>query len=104
MTPDQATFLLDLTLPTVLNEHKTTRKLIMALPGDKGAYKPHESCMSAWELAAHIATSQIFFLDGISSGQFAPGKLPETITTPEQLLEWDEKNFHAALDKVKAMS
>jgi uncharacterized damage-inducible protein DinB len=106
MTPDQATFLLnEIYLPQLRNEHKTTRRLIEALPHDKGDYKPSDLCMSAWELATHIATSQIFFLNGIANGKFERGApLPDSIKTPEQLLEWDEENFGKALDKVAAMS
>jgi uncharacterized damage-inducible protein DinB len=106
MTPEQATFLLnEIYLPQIANEHATTRRLIEALPHDKTDYKSHDRNMSAWELATHIVTSQIFFLEGIVNGQFAPGaKLPESVTTPEQLLEWDEENFGKALDKVKAMT
>lgn len=105
MTPEQADFLLnEVFIPQAMSEHKTTRKLIMALPSDKGAYKPADDSMSAWDLASHIVTSEVFFLNGIADGKFAPGgKLPESITTPEQLLEWDEENFHKALDRVKAM-
>jgi uncharacterized damage-inducible protein DinB len=105
MTPEQATFLLnEIYLPQLKNEHKTTRKLIEALPSGKTAYKPDERSMSAWELATHIVTSQLFFLNGIVNGKFeSGGKLPESITTPEQLLEWDEKNFGETLAKVEAM-
>src|SRR5882724_6574564 len=106
MTPEQATFLLhEILLPQIENEHKTTRRLLAALPSGKGEYKPHDKCMTAWELATHIVTSQIFFLEGIAAGKFERGApLPESITTPEQLLEWDEENFGKAVDRVKAMS
>ncbi len=107
MTPEQATFLLnDIYLPQIASEHATTRRLIEALPGDKTDYKSHERNMSAWELATHIVTSQLFFLAGVTSGHFDPAaapKLPESVKTPEQLLEWDNQNFGKALDKVKSM-
>jgi uncharacterized damage-inducible protein DinB len=106
MTPDQAKFLLnEVFLPQIQGEHATTRRLIQALPSDKGAYKPDDRSMSAWDLASHIVTSQIFFLNGIANGKFERGApLPETVTTPEQLLIWDEENFGKAVDRVKAMS
>jgi|SRR5579864_5019129 len=106
MTPEQATFLLnEVYLPQIHDEHKTTRRIIAAVPADQGAYKPSERCMSAWELASHIVVSHIFFLDGMSSGQFTPpAPLPDSIKTPADLLAWDEANFSKALDRVKAMS
>jgi hypothetical protein len=62
MTPEQATFLLhEILLQQIENEHKTTRRLLAALPSGKGEYKPHDKCMTAWQLATHIVTSQIFF-------------------------------------------
>ena len=74
MTPEQASFLLhEVLLPQIENEHKTTRRLIEALPSGKGEYKPHEKCMTAWQLATHIVTSQIFFLEGFASGKFERG-------------------------------
>ena len=108
MTPEQATFLLnEIYLPQITNEHATTRRLIEALPHDKTDYKSHDRNMSAWELATHIVTSQLFFLEGVINAHFdsasAP-KLPESVKTPEQLLEWDQENFGKTLDKVKAMS
>jgi uncharacterized damage-inducible protein DinB len=106
MTHEQASFLMnEVFIPQIKNEHKTTRNLIKALPSDKGAYKPDERSMSAWELATHIVTSQIFFLNGMANGKFERGApLPESIKTPEQLLEWDEENFNKALDRVKAIN
>jgi uncharacterized damage-inducible protein DinB len=105
MTHEQALFLRDeILVPQIENEHKTTRRLIEALPSGKTAYKPDDRSMSAWELATHIVSSQLFFLEGIANGKFERGApLPESITTPEQLLEWDEENFGRALAKLKAM-
>jgi uncharacterized damage-inducible protein DinB len=106
MTHEQALFLRnEVFLPQIENEHKTTRRLIEALPAGKTSYKPDDRSMSAWELATHIVTSQLFFLNGIANGNFERGaQLPESITTPEQLLEWDEENFGKAVAKVKEMS
>ncbi len=103
MTPEQASFLMhEILIPQIENEHKTTRRLIAALPSGKGDYKPHENNMSAWQLASHIVTSQIFFLEGIAAGKFERGSpLPESITTPEQLLEWDEEHFGKALGALR---
>jgi hypothetical protein len=40
MTSDQAKFLLALTLPTIKTEHETTKRVIEAIPLDKGDYRP----------------------------------------------------------------
>jgi uncharacterized damage-inducible protein DinB len=103
MTSEQANFLLhEVLLPQIESEHQTTRRLIEALPSGKGDYKPHEKSMTAWKLATHIVTSQIFFLEGIASGKFDRGTpLPESITTPEQLLVWDAEHFAKAVAALK---
>jgi uncharacterized damage-inducible protein DinB len=106
MTPEQATFLMQMTLPQLENEQKTTRKILAALPADKTDYAPDARSMTAWALAKHIASSEIHFLNGIVNGVFSrtDGAIPETVTNPEQLVEWYDENFAQAISKMKAMS
>jgi len=40
LQPEQGTLLLQLALPVLKNEHKTTRRVIEAIPLDKGDYRP----------------------------------------------------------------
>src|SRR6266404_4111687 len=101
MTPEQATFLLnEIYLPQIRNEHKTTRRVIEAVPADKCAYRPDPKCMSAWELASHIVGSECFFIRGVANGAFnvADGKVPESVTTPADLLNWYDENFGNAVE------
>jgi uncharacterized damage-inducible protein DinB len=105
MTPEQATFLLhEVYLPQMRNEQKTTQRIIAAVPADKGSYKPDERSMSAWELAKHIAGSEMFFMGGVSNGVFnrADGAVPDTVTTPSALAAWYDDNFIKAAEKVAA--
>lgn len=107
MTPEQATFLLNtIYLPQIKNEHKTTRRVIEAIPADKSSWKPDPKAKSAFELASHIAGSECFFMHGVVNGNFNPtdGKIPESVTTPAALLQWYDENFSkavAALTTVK---
>jgi uncharacterized damage-inducible protein DinB len=107
MTPEQATFLLNaVCLPQIQNEQKTTRRVIEAIPADKGDYKPDPKSKSAFELASHIASSECYFLNGVASGSFknAGGPIPESVTTPAQLLEWYDENFAKGAAQVAAMT
>src|SRR5262245_49058359 len=52
------------------SEVPTTAKVIGAVPEDRKDYKPDEKSRSAWELAKHIATGDVSFLDGIIKGSF----------------------------------
>lgn len=103
MTPDQANFLLhEVYLPQIRNEQKTSRRVIEAIPADKIDYKPDSKSMSAWDLAKHIASAEIFFMSGIANGAFnrADGVIPDTVKTPAQLCAWYDENFQKAADKL----
>jgi uncharacterized damage-inducible protein DinB len=107
MTPEQAHFLMhDVYLPQILNEQKVTRRLIEAIPAEKGDYTPHETSMPAFKLAKHIASSEIFFLSAIVNGVFdrAVATIPESVTTPLDLLVWYDEHFAAITAKLGAVS
>ena len=105
MTNEQAEFLLNqIFMPEVQNEHKTTRRVIEAVPADKSGYKPDERSMSAMELAWHIASSECFFLNGVAAGKFERGgDMPESIKTPADVLKWYDENFAKAITAVSAL-
>jgi uncharacterized damage-inducible protein DinB len=107
MTPEQATFLLkEVYLPQIHNEHPLTRKIIEAIPADKGDYKPDPKAKTAMELASHLAGSEVFFMTGSANGEFnrADAAIPETVKTPAQLLAWYDENFAKATAKLAACS
>ena len=80
MQSDQATTVLQFLLPTLEQEVETTRKVLAAVPSDKGDYRPDERSMSALELCWHIAGAEAFFATAITTGTFpTPGKMPEDI-------------------------
>lgn len=99
MTPEQASFLLqEVYLPQIHNEHKTTRRLIEAIPADKTGWQPDPKAKTAMQLASHIASSECFFMRGAANGKFdrADAKIPESVTTPAELLAWYDENFAGA--------
>jgi uncharacterized damage-inducible protein DinB len=105
MTPEQATFLLtEVYLPQIHNEHKTTRRVIEAIPHDKGDYKPDPKAKSAMELAKHLAASEIFFMMGAANGVFnrEDANIPDSVQTPAQLSRWYEENFAKAASRLSA--
>ena len=60
LTPDLAEFWLqDLLLGTLKNEHRTTKKILEAVPSDKAGYRPDPVSKSAMELVRHIAAAEI---------------------------------------------
>lgn len=106
MTSEQAHFLLhEIYLPQIQNEQKTTRRVIEAVPADRSDYKPDEKSMTAWQLACHIATSEMFFLSGAANGAFnrADAALPDHIKTPADLSNWYTESHAKAVARLAAI-
>ena len=82
LSPDQAKVICHFFLETIKQEMEITKKVIRVVPDEKSSYKPDPKVMSAHELAWHIASSEIWFLDGILAGEFTMtegGAAPSTI-------------------------
>jgi uncharacterized damage-inducible protein DinB len=80
MTPEQATIIAEFLLPQIEQEVQTTARVLAAVPEDKKDYTPESKCdtkcMTAGELLHHIAETDLWFLEGIINGQFAPEPAP----------------------------
>src|ERR1041385_1696922 len=96
MTSDQAKFLLALTLPNIKTEHETTKRVIEAIPLDKGDYRPEPVAKSALELAWHIVAAENRFLSGICTGKFdfTPNNRPESVNNSAKIAAWFDVGFH----------
>ena len=107
MTADQATAVRNLMIGTIEGEAATTRKVIAAVPSGNRDYKPDPKSRSAWEIAVHIALSDIWFADSILKGEFAwtgePPTPPE-MTDPAGVAKWHERELGARLAKLRAMT
>ncbi len=105
MTPDQAVFLLNAALPLLKNEHATTKRVIAAIPLDKGDYRPEPIAKSALELAWHIVAAEQRFLSGVAAGafDFSPISRPDSAANSAGIVEWFDASFErniAALEKL----
>jgi uncharacterized damage-inducible protein DinB len=106
MTPDQAKFLLALTLPTIKTEHATTMKVIQAIPLDKGDYRPEPVAKSGLELAWHIVAAENRFLRGICMGKldFTPNHRPDSINNSAKIAAWFDESFNANVKQIEGLS
>ena len=103
---EQASFLLQLSLAGLKNEHGITKKIIEAVPVDKGDYRPAPDSKSALELAWHIAVSENMFLDSVASGEFhfpTSGK-PDHIRTSADVSAWYVDAFEKNTQRLAARS
>ena len=99
MTSEQGKLLLNVFADTMKNESETTKKIIRAIPEEKKTYKPDPKAKSAHELAWHIATSEVWFIDGVINGKFSMGEPPEmppTIVIARYILRLKSKYFLGA--------
>ncbi len=94
MTAEQAMILLqNVYLGTLQNERRITKKVLEAVPPDKGDYKPDPNSRSAMELVRHIAAADNRFLETVINGVFDtnPALLPESVKTPAEIAAWYEE-------------
>lgn len=92
-------------LPELKNEHRITKSIMEAIPPDKCEHRLDEVCKSAFDLAWHLASAEMAFMDAVLTGEFKPnrGPRPESIKNSADLVKWYDQNFQErfeALTKV----
>jgi uncharacterized damage-inducible protein DinB len=108
MDQDQAQFLAQYLCKLWEGEFSATCKVLAAVPDDKRTYRPDEKSRTAWQLATHIATSDIWFIDSIVAGNFAfdpaAAKQRESLFgTVADIVAYYKKEFPDALGRVRAL-
>ena len=105
MQPEQAAFLLSVLVPQIKSEHKTTLKVLEAVPADRCTYQPDPRSMNAIDLAFHIAGSECFFMEGAVKGELPPyGKRPDDLKTPADAVGWYRANFEKWVEQVEQLT
>jgi uncharacterized damage-inducible protein DinB len=102
---DQANFLRSIFLPAIEREHSATKKVIEAIPSDKGGYRPDPVSKSALELAWHIVAAEKRFLEGIVDGgfNFAPIPRPDSLRNAADIAVWYGEMFQAVLPRLQKL-
>ncbi len=104
MTPENAQFLLNkVTLPTLQMEHAVTKRVIEAIPLDKGDYRPADVARTALDLAWHIVAIENRFLNAVAAGVFdlSPQPRPESIKNSADIVHWYAGIFEKGLQTVR---
>jgi len=106
ITPEQAKLFLSWTLPTLKTEHATTKKVIEAIPLDKGDYRPDNISKTALELAWHIVAAEKRFLRGICSGafDFSPIPRPDSVRNSAEIATWSDAMIAENLPPIEQLS
>ena len=106
ISPEQASFLLQYTLPTLKNEHRITRSVIEAIPQSQSDYRPDPNSKTAMELAWHVVAAEHRFYGGIVAGafDFTPIHRPEIVRTPVEIAQWYDDSFARNFDAFPNLS
>ncbi len=104
LTPEFALGFRAVTLDGIMRELEITKKVLGAIPDANSSYKPDPHARTAWELAWHLANTDVQFLTGIADLQFkmeSPTDKPKTVTA---LVAWYDTNMKQAAARVAALS
>jgi uncharacterized damage-inducible protein DinB len=106
LTPEMAAGFRQVMLDGVTRELETTKKVISAIPDAKAQYRPDPNARTAWELAWHLANTDVQFLTGIADLKFTMANpdekdKPKTIA---ELVDWYDTNFKSAAQRVQALT
>jgi uncharacterized damage-inducible protein DinB len=106
MNAEQANALVRALTDSIENEAATTRRVIAAVASGNRDYKPDPKSRTAWEIATHLATSDIWFADCILKGEFAwsgEEPMPAAFTDPAAVAKWHETELADRLAKIRAL-
>ncbi|MGO8796842.1 MAG: DinB family protein [Candidatus Sulfotelmatobacter sp.] len=105
LTPEFAAGYCAMMLDGLAREAETTKKVIAAIPDAASSYKPDPAARTAKELAWHIASADVHFLDGIAELNFATtGQPPQQPATTAEVVAWYDANVKRGIARVAAMT
>jgi uncharacterized damage-inducible protein DinB len=104
MSPDQAYAIAQYMIPAIEQESATTRRVLAAVADDRADYKPDEKSMSGAELAAHIAGTDVWFLEGIVNGGFSKPEMPPTTPKPSESLVYYDAKVPGLIARLKELT
>ena len=93
-------------LPALHAEHRMTTAIISAIPNDRGDYRPHADSRTAFELAWHVVSAEIKYLEAIAAGVFPHDlkPVPEAVRQPSDILAWYTERFDPAMARLEKTS
>lgn len=107
MDPKSAKFLCDQLSGLWQSEFKATCAVLAAVPNDKRDYRPDPKSRTAWELAVHLATADVWFIESITAGAFAwdaeaDKKALALFKTIDEVVEYYKREYPAKLNALCA--
>jgi uncharacterized damage-inducible protein DinB len=108
MNAEQAKAAADVVAGMWEGEFRATCEVLAAVGKGNRDYKPDAKSRSAWELATHIATADVWFVDSIINGAFvydeaAAKRAEAAFTSIDDVLAFYKKTFPEKLKALKAL-
>ena len=108
MTGEHAKAIAEMLTTVWENEFPATCAVLGAVKNDNRNYKPDARSRTAWELATHLATADIWFMDSILNGAFewnqdAMAKLESSFTSVDDVVAFYKKTFPEKLKALRAL-
>jgi uncharacterized damage-inducible protein DinB len=108
MTPEHAKAAADMLATVWEGEYPATCQVLAAVKDDNRDYKPDPKSRTAWELATHLATADIWFMDSIVKGAFewnpdAAKQAESQFKNANEIAEFYRKTFPEKLKQLRAL-
>jgi len=108
MTSEQATFLAQQFVHSMKSEVPATLKVLAAVNDEQRSYRPDDRSRTAWELATHLATADVGFLESILTGAFTyDGERTKSLIgsfgSGADVVRFYEREFGPRLDRIAAL-
>ena len=105
-TPDFVLGYRAMMLDGLAREVATTKRVLAAVPDGKRDYRPDPNARTAWELAWHLANTDVQFMDGIADLKFtmaarAEAEKPRTVG---ELVDWYDRNMKRSAARVHTLT
>jgi uncharacterized damage-inducible protein DinB len=108
MTGEQAKAAADMLATLWEGEFPATCQVLAAVKDDTRDYKPDAKSRTAWQLATHLATADVWFIDSIIKGSFewnadGASRAEAQFKTVNDIVEFYKKTFPEKLKQLRAL-
>jgi uncharacterized damage-inducible protein DinB len=104
MTPEEGKLLCKVFTDTIKTEGDLTQKVMRAIPEEKKSFKPDPKSMTAQELAWHIATADMWFMDVVLNGSAPAWEDRPAPPTISAILDWYQTNHRDRVDRLEKLA
>jgi uncharacterized damage-inducible protein DinB len=107
MTADHAKAIAEYFADMFDHESANTLKVLRSVPNDRRDYKPDQKSRTAWELATHLVSSDLWFLDSVCDAVFVydpdvENKRTEGLNTIEDVIAFYKREYPRRIQRLRS--